>query len=281
MKNNPLYKKLILHIIFLCLCLSSIAQDIPEPMFPYRMVNDFSGLLRQDELQKLENKLQSFYYETSTQIYVVIVDDLGGYPISDFAFRTGEKWGVGTKGKDNGIVILLNPSEDRMHGEAFVATGYGLEGAVPDAVANRLVDLEMVPYFREQKYYEGLDAATNTIIDLTRGEYTAEKWLESKEEASPLLEIIIPLIFLIIFFSIFGARKSRYYSAGRSNLPFWLALFLLSGSKNSHQGSFKNFKTGSGGFGGFGGFGGGGFGGGGFGGGGGGHFGGGGAGGKW
>jgi uncharacterized protein len=255
-----------------------MAQDIPDPMYPPRMVNDFSGLLKPGDLESLEKKLQSFYYETSTQIYIVILDDLSGYDISDFAFRLGEKWGVGTKGKDNGIVILLNPSPDRTHGEAFVATGYGLEGAVPDAIANRLVDLEMVPHFREQKYYEGLDAATNTIISLTRGEFTAEKYLASKEETPAFLEVLIPLIILIIVFSIVGARKSRYYSAGRNNIPFWLAMLLLSGSKNSHKGSFKDFKTGSGGFGGFGG---GGFGGGGFGGGGGGHFGGGGAGGRW
>ena len=273
MTTNSLYKKKAFQLIIIFfLCVQAVAQDIPEPMLPYRMVNDFSGLLDQDDLQKLEAKLQSFYNETSTQIYVVIVDDLGGNAISDFAYQIGEKWGVGTKGKDNGIVILLNPSADRKHGDAFVATGYGLEGAVPDAIANRLVDLEMVPYFKELKYYEGLDAATNTIMDLTRGEYTADKYLASKEE-SPLIEILLPLIFLIIFFAIFGARKSRYYSAGKSNVPFWLAMFLLSGSKNSHKGTFKDFKTGGGGFGGFGG--------GGFGGGGGGHFGGGGAGGRW
>ena len=274
MTTNSMYKKIIFQVITLfILCFPTIAQDIPEPMFPYRMVNDFSGLLKPDDLQKLESKLQSFYYETSTQIYVVIVDDLSGYAISDFAYQVGEKWGVGTKGKDNGIVILLNPSADRKHGDAFVATGYGLEGAVPDAIANRLVDLEMVPFFREQKYYEGLDAATNTIIDLTKGEYTAENYLASKGETSPFMEILIPLIIFIIFLSVFGARKSRYYSAGRNHIPFWLAMFLLSGSKNSHKGSFKDFKTGGGGFGGFGG--------GGFGGGGGGHFGGGGAGGSW
>jgi uncharacterized protein len=277
-----MYRKttILLTAVFLLLQIAK-AQDIPEPMSPPRMVNDFSGLLNPSDLQKLENKLENFYYETSTQIYIVIIDDLKGYDISDFSFRLGEKWGVGTKGKDNGLVILLNPSPDRMHGDAFVATGYGLEGAVPDAIANRLVDLEMVPYFKEQKYYEGLDAATNTIIKLTKGEYTADKYLASKESSSPLIEILLPIIIIIIVSSVFGSRKSRNYSAGRSNLPIWLALFLLSGSKKSHKDSFKNFKTGSGGFGGFGGGGlGGGFGGG-FGGGGGGHFGGGGAGGHW
>ena len=257
----------------------TMAQDIPEPMEPPRMVNDFSGLLNPSDRDQLESKLRSFYYQTSTQIYVVILDDLGGYDISDFAFQLGESWGVGTKEKDNGIVILLNPSPDRQHGKAFIATGYGLEGAVPDAIANRIVDYDMIPFFREQRYFEGLEAATNTIIDLTKGEYTADDYIARHESPQSSLPYIIPFIIIfIIVFSILGkARAARHYSIGHG-VPFWLALFLLSGSRNSHRGSFNKFSSGSGSFGGFGG---GGFGGGGFSGGGGGSFGGGGAGGSW
>ncbi len=250
------------------------AQDIPKPMEPPRMVNDFSGLLDPVDRDKLENKLQSFYYQTSTQIYMVILDDLAGYDISDFTFQLGEEWGVGTKEKDNGIVILLHPSPDRQHGKAFIATGYGLEGAVPDAIANRIVDYDMIPYFRVQKYYEGLEAATNTIIDLTKGEYTADEYISRHENPQTSLPYIIPLIiFFVIIFSIAGrSRAARQYSIGHG-VPFWLALFLLSGSRSTHRGSFNNFHSGSGNFGGFGG--------GGFGGGMGGSFGGGGAGGSW
>lgn len=268
-------KIILLSILIFLLCNSVISQEIPDPMIPPRMVNDFSGLLNPADAEKLEIKLQSFYNETSTQIYIVILDDLQGYDISDFSFRLGEKWGVGTEGKNNGIVITLNPSPDRLRGKSFIAIGYGLESVVPDAVTNRIVDLEMVPYFKEQKFYEGLDVATTKLIELTKGEYTAEKYLATGE-SDPFLEILIPLIILIIISSFFGSRKSKHYTSGSKNLPFWMALFLLSGSKNSHKGSFKDFKTGSGSFGGFGGFGGGGFGGGG-----GGHFGGGGAGGSW
>lgn len=250
------------------------AQDIPEPMSPPRMVNDFSGLLDPSNRDNLENKLQSFYYQTSTQIYVVILDDLGGYDISDFAFNLGEKWGVGTKGKDNGILILLNPSQDRQRGKVFIATGYGLEETVPDAIANRIVDYDMIPFFKQQNYYQGLEAATNTIIDLTKGEYTADEYIQRHETADTFLPVLILIIVVLIFvFSITGkARSARRYAMGHG-IPFWVALTLLSGSRNSHRGSFGNFSSGSGGFGGFGG--------GGFGGGGGGSFGGGGAGGSW
>jgi uncharacterized protein len=271
--------KYILPFLIIFISFMAGSQDIPKPMEPPRMVNDFSGLLDAADRDKLENKLQSFYYQTSTQIYVVILDDLAGYDISDFAFQLGEDWGVGTKEKDNGIVILLNPSPDRQHGKAFIATGYGLEGAVPDAIANRIVDYDMIPYFREQKYYEGLEAATNTIIDLTKGEYTADEYIARHENPQSSLPYIIPFIFFfIIIFSVAGrSRAARQYSIGHG-VPFWLALFLLSGSRSTHRGSFNNFRSGSGSFGGFSG---GGFGGGGFGGGMGGSFGGGGAGGSW
>ncbi len=250
---------------------TALGQDIPEPMQPPRMVNDFSGLLTDQDKKALEQKLQSFYYQTSTQIYIVILDDLQGYDISDFAFQLGDKWGVGSQGKDNGIVILLNPSPDRQHGKAFIATGYGLEEAIPDAKANRIVDFDMIPFFRQQQYYKGLDAASNTIIDLTKGEYTMDEYIQSKEGGSGIGFMITFFILFIVLISIFGkARTARQHSIGHG-LPFWLALFLASGASRSHRGSFGNFSSGSGSFGGFGGFGGGG----------GGSFGGGGAGGSW
>jgi uncharacterized protein len=249
------------------------AQDIPEPMQPPRMVNDFSGLLKENDRQKLETKLQGFYYQTSTQIYIVILDDLQGYEIGDFSFRLGQEWGIGTKGKDNGILILMHPSPDRKHGDVFIASGYGLEGAVPDASANRIVDYDMVPRFKELDYYGGLDAATTTIMDLARGEYTMDQYIQRKEGSSAAEGIIVMIIFIIVVSAIFGrSRRRGHYAMGR-NLPFWAALFLASGAGKSHGGSFGNFKSGSGGFGGFGG--------GGFGGGMGGGFGGGGAGGSW
>jgi uncharacterized protein len=249
------------------------AQDIPQPMQPPRMVNDFSSLLSTDEQNQLEQVLQAFYYETSSQIYIVILDDLQGYDIAEYSQMLGEKWGVGTQGKDNGIVILVNPSPDRQHGKAFIATGYGLEGAVPDALANRIVDLDMVPCFKQQQYFNGLMAASKSIMELARGEYTADEYLRSRAASQgsniPLVPVII---FFVILFSILGrSRTNRSSSLGRS-LPFWAAMFMLGSNKHSsHSGKFGNFSSGSGSFGSFGGFGGGG----------GGHFGGGGAGGSW
>jgi len=246
-------------------------QDLPDPMDPPRMVNDFSGLLSSSDRDQLEGKLQDYYYRSSSQIYIVIVDDLHGYDISDFAFQLGDKWGIGTREKNNGILILLNPSPDKQKGKAFIATGYGLEEFVPDAIANRIVTYDMIPYFKEQKYFEGLVAASNTIIELTDGAYTADEYLQSHGQ-SPGPVVIIPflIIFLVIVSTIWSRRPGRGSAVGH-NLPLWALLFMASGSHHSHSGSFGNFSSGGGSFGGFGGFGGGG----------GGSFGGGGAGGSW
>jgi uncharacterized protein len=264
-------KKLIFILVAgLFMTSSGWGQDIPDPMQPPRMVNDFSGLLEAGNREELERKLQDFYYETSTQIYVVILDDIEGYDIADFTQRLGEKWGVGTRGKDNGAVILLNPSPDRQSGDVNISTGYGLEGAVPDITAHHIIDFDMIPLFREQDYYGGISTACNTLMELTRGEYTADEYLQRNQpESGSAIPGLIFFTFMILIWIISRSRRARQYSMGH-NVPFWLALFLARGSGRSHSGSFGGFSSGSGGFGG-----------GGFGGGGGGSFGGGGASGSW
>ena len=97
-------------LLWVLLGLPLAAFSLPEPMSPPRLVNDFAGLLSDSQQQALEQKLENFDRETSTQIAVVTVNDLEGYAPSDYAQRLHEQWGVGRKGKDNGILILIKPS---------------------------------------------------------------------------------------------------------------------------------------------------------------------------
>ena len=258
------------------MALGVMGQEIPAPMQPPRMVNDFSGLLESGSGNELERKLQQFYFETSTQIYIIIVDDIAGYDIAGYTFLIAEKWGVGTKDRDNGAVILLNPTPDHMRGDVFIATGYGLEGAIPDAIAKRIVEYDLIPRFKQQDYYGGLEAAATSMMEMARGDYPADEYVQRKQaETSPGLKIPAfgIIIFLVILFGMLGkGRAARQYAMGH-NIPFLLALFMVSSARGSHRGSFGSFSSGGGSFGGFGG--------GGFGGGGGGSFGGGGAGGSW
>jgi uncharacterized protein len=257
--------KKMIFILFAIFVYVNVYAQIPDRPSPPRLVNDFAGILRQNEVSSMEEMLVQFARETSTQIVVVILEDLQGYDPGDFAFRLGEDWGVGQKDKDNGIVILLKPKTGNESGRVFIATGYGLEGVLPDAVVNgAVIDNEMIPHFREGDYYTGLLSGINVIMDITRGEYTAEYYQENyARNNTGLLPVIIMFFFFFVLVPLLRGRRRRYYSPGKS-LPLWIALGMLSGS-HSRSGSFSDFSSGSGGFGGFGG----------------GSFGGGGAGGSW
>ncbi len=256
--------KKILILLILLAGFSRLHAEIPERPVPPKLVNDFAGILDQSETNNLETKLVQFARETSTQIVVVTIPDLEGYDAADYAFRLGEKWGVGQQGKDNGLVILVKPKTGNEQGRIFIATGYGLEGVLPDAVVNgTIIDNEIIPYFKQNNYYQGLESGINVIMDITKGEYTAEYYQENYTKKGSGIPMIIILICFFIILPILRGRKRRFYSPGK-NLPFWLALGMLSGN-HSHGGSFGNFSSGRGSFGGggFGGFGGGSFGGGG------------------
>lgn len=261
-------KKYMIILILAVIPLWSMAQNkLPVPAAPQSWVNDYAGIFSQAEAARLDQKLGMFEQHNSTQIFIVSIDENGGYPAEMLAPLIGEAWGVGQQGQDNGIVMLFDMQERQM----FIATGYGNEEFVTDLEAGLIVRNELTPAFKQGEYYAGVDAATSVIISLLDGEYTPEEY--RKRSSSGGGASIGGIIFMIIILSILFGGRRRSSGMGRSNLPLWLALGMLSGSR--HSGSFGNFSSGSGGFG----SGGGGFGG--FSGGGGGSFGGGGAGGGW
>ena len=257
-------RQIILLIVLLNLIPAwSMAQDqLPVPKNPGSWVNDYANVFSATERSQLDQKLNGFEARNSTQIFVVTIDDNNGYPASMLAPAIGEAWGVGQNSKDNGIVILVD-MQDR---DMFIATGYGNEEFVTDALAGRIVDNEILPNFKNGEYYAGIDAATSVLISLLEGQFTADEY--QKQTSSKRGSAIGSFIFMMIIFSVLFRSRGRSTGMGRSNLPLWIALGMMSG--NRHSGSWGNFSSGGGGFGG-----------GGFGGGGGGSFGGGGAGGSW
>lgn len=242
-----------------------ISQNIPDRPVPPRLVNDFAGMLKPAEANMLEQKLVAFNDSTSTQITIVIVPTLQGYDKSDYAQRLGEKWGIGRKGLNNGVLILIKPKTANSDGEVFIATGYGLEGAIPDITCGEIVDYEILPAFRSGYYYTGLDDATNTLMALASGEYSAAEYGQKikksgKKDGSGIMTIIIIIIIIVVISGKSGGSNHKNISTG--GLPFWLLMGMMGSGRNSHGGSWGGF-SGGGGSGGFGGFGGGSFGGGG------------------
>lgn len=237
------------------------AQQIPPPPDPPRLVVDYTSTLSPDEQLKLETKLNSYHDSTSTQIAVVIISSTNNYPISDYAFQLGEKWGIGQKGKNNGALILV-AKDDR---EVFIATGYGLEGAIPDILAKRIVESQIIPAFKQGLYYQGLDQATDTMIKLAAGEYTAD---DLGTEYPSGLFVILGIIALIILLSIYSSYRHAKRYAMTNGIDLFTAWQIINATRMAQRNSWGSFTSGHGSFGGrgssgFGGFGGGSFGGGG------------------
>jgi uncharacterized protein len=249
------------------------AQKLPDRPNPPRLVNDYVNLLSESERNQLERKLVAFNDSTSTQIALIITDDLQGLELQEYATELGNKWGVGQKGKNNGVIVLLCPKVHKL----FIASGYGAEGVLPDLRLKDIEDAVMFPNFKQGNYYEGLDKGTSLMIASFKGEYKADNNARRRGRGKNNVGgvFVIMLIGFFLLISVFGRLFSRRGGAhiASKGMPWWMWLFLLN-SGGSRGNSWNDFNSGSGGFGGGGG-------GGGFGGFGGGSFGGGGAGGSW
>ncbi|WPR74748.1 TPM domain-containing protein [Algoriphagus sp. NG3] len=248
--------------LFLFITLGLQAQDFPPVPNPPKLVNDFTNTLSSGETAQLERKLVAYNDSTSTQIAIVMMRSVGQYDIADYAFRLGESWGIGGGANDNGILILA-AMDDR---KVFIATGYGMEGAVPDALAKRIVENLILPNFRREAYYEGLNEATDMIFKLASGEYTAEE-VESKGNSGGAIFMILFFIFLFVILPMIKNRNDNdNHMGGRGGgVDLWTTIMLagmLGGGGRRSGGGFGG-GFGGGGGGGFGGFGGGSFGGGG------------------
>jgi uncharacterized protein len=241
------------------------SQNIPERPNPPRLVNDFAGMLNTQEVSMLEQKLVAFDDSTSTQIVILTVPTLDGYDKADYAQRVGQKWGVGQKDRNNGVLILVKPKTADSRGEVQITTGYGLEGAIPDLLSGEIVDREILPSFRDGNYFEGLDKATSTMMSLARKEFSASDYHNKAQKSSgkniPFgLVIFIVVIIIAMVSRGSGGSNNRHISTG--GLPFWMLMGMMNSGRGS-GGSWGGFSGGSSSGGGFGGFGGGSFGGGG------------------
>lgn len=198
-------------LFLIALALSAVFCRAQIPEFTNRLVNDYADVLSADEVCSMETRLRSYYDTTSNCIIVVIINDLGGYEAADFAQRLGEKWGVGTGKYSNGLVILLSPEER----EVFIATGYGLEGVLPDVTCHRIAEKYMKPHFKEEEFYEGLEAGLDVILPVAAKEYSYEE-LQKEQDAKEMKAlwgfmkaIGAIVLFLLLVASIVNYRKNH------------------------------------------------------------------------
>lgn len=234
-------------------------------------ITDKTGTLTSEQINGLISKLQQFDKETTNQIVVYMISSLDGDVLESVSLRIAEENKIGKKDRNNGVLFFIAKNDRKMR----IEVGYGLEGALPDALCDQILRNEVRPSFRENKYYEGILKGVDAIIKATKGEYTADK--EKHSEESPVytpvkccfgMPLFLVIIFGFIFFSIFITFIRNIINPTRG---------IYSGSKRSGSGwksggwfGGGGFSGGSGSFGGGGGFSGGG-----------GSFGGGGASGSW
>lgn len=232
---------------------TTVKAQLPSPPYPPRLVNDYTGTLSASQINTLEHKLVAYNDSTSTQILVLLVDDLQGYNVEQFATEIGHSWGVGQKGKNNGVVILVKPKKGSERGRVNISPGYGMEPYLTDATAKNIVEKEMIPAFKDNDYYTGIDNAVNVIMDLCSGKFSQDDY---NDDGLPTWFILLLIIAIALIFVKFSGNNGQNYSGGGTR-TIWIPMgggFGGGGFGGGHGGGFG---------GGFGGFGGGGFGGGG------------------
>lgn len=182
----------------------SLAFALTIPDKPEGYVNDYAGLLSQDARAKLTQTLSQFEQQTSNQVVVAVFNSLEGGSLEDFSIRLAEKWKIGQKGRSNGVILLIFKDDRKMR----IEVGYGLEGALPDAVANQIIYQEITPAFKEGRFDEGVLRGVAAILRATKGEYKASA-LASGDGVSRynpwiylalVFYILLPIIAYILIF---------------------------------------------------------------------------------
>ncbi len=236
----------------------SMNKAISTPPSPARLVNDYANILTEDQRQALENKLVLFSDSTSTQVAVVIVPRLDGMDVADAATELGRSWKVGGKADNNGVILLVSVEDRKLN----ISPGYGLEKALPDLTTQQIIQKIIVPNFKGNDYYRGIDEGTDAIILATKGEYHVAK--SSGKGTPPIAKILFMIIIVIVLLAVSsgGGGRGGSFMSRRGAMPFIISSLLGGGGRGG------GFGGGGGGFGGgssggFGGFGGGSFGGGG------------------
>ncbi|MFA5535873.1 MAG: TPM domain-containing protein [Bacillota bacterium] len=239
------------------------APNIPPVPNPPGPVNDFAKMLKKESLEQMEAVALALKKASGSELVVVTVENLGGYPIEDYALELFRSWGLGDKSKHNGVLLLINKEHalTDKSGRVRIEVGYGLEGAIPDGKAGRILDEYVLAAWEEKDYDLGIYQGFMAIAALIAEEYQID--LNSDGDLAilgdyapaddfPFWIILLIFVFVIILNSFIirnSRKKPRRYS------PFdndhWGGPFIGGGFGGG--GGFKGGGFGGGGFGGFGG----------------------------
>ena len=179
------------------------------PERPTAHVNDYASVLSSSEANALEQKLSQFEKDTSNQVVIAIFPSLDGEDVDVFTNRLFEKWHLGQKDRNNGVLLSVFVQDHKVR----IEVGYGLEGALTDAISSQIIRDDIAPAFREQHYAAGLNAAIDSIEKATRGEYKAKP--QPQQQPYQYTSIIIFILFIILWLYLTRRRRSGMYLPGR------------------------------------------------------------------
>lgn len=209
-------KSFVISILLAIFASTAIALDIPALS---GRVNDYAKVLQSEQKAALEKQLADFESQTSNQLVVLTVDTLQGEPIENYSIKVAEKWKIGQDKKDNGVILVVAVKDRKLR----IEVGYGLEGALTDALSKMIIENEIVPSFKSGNFAAGITAGVDAIIKATRNEYQPEK----KGPANP--RVFFFLLFLIPFFIAAFLQDDGKYAAGTlvggaisAGIGFWM-----------------------------------------------------------
>ena len=186
----------LLLVLFLSILSVKALQAQNFPAKPVGFVNDFAHMLSSGEVRALDRKLSNYRDTTSNEVAIITVPSLQGYAIDQFSMKVMNTWSIGQHDKRNGVLIFVARDDHKMR----IEVGYGLEGALPDILAGRIIRNIMQPAFRRGNFYQGLDQATTAIMQYASGTYKAEPKKKDKpiSRAFPLLLIASIIIYFLV-----------------------------------------------------------------------------------
>ena len=192
-------------------CLTALAGEVMPPP-PAKYFNDYAGVVSAGTASQLNQRLEQFERDAASQIVVAIFPKMqSDSAIEDYTVRVAQSWKVGQKDKNNGAVLFIFTQDHKM----FLQVGYGLEGALPDALCKRIIEDEIKPYFKAGNFDAGLTAGVNAILAATKGEYHGTGRTVAQQVTAGQLApfMIFAFIFLLFTLSaVFGRRRGFVYT---------------------------------------------------------------------
>jgi uncharacterized protein len=244
-----LARPILLLLLFLLAGLPAHASGPAVPPLTGRVV-DLASVMDEWTRNRLSGELENFEKQSGTQLVVVSLPDLGGYAIEDWGIALGRGWGIGQKGKNNGLLLIVAPNDRQVR----IEVGYGLEGDLPDATANAIIQNLVVPRFRAGDMAGGITAGVEAIIGTLGGKPIAAVTDSGGDNGSGQSIAVLPIIFVFIMLTIFLSNmRRRRYGMG---YPLYMGGPMYMGGMGRR--GFGGGGFGGGGFSGGGGFGGGG-----------------------